>query len=206
MLLKLYDEKTNMRDVQKVVSILNDGGIVVIPTDTLYAFACSMEMKKAVDTMARLKGFSTKQARYSLLCQSISQLSEFVRPIDKDAFGLLKSTLPGPYTYIMDANNSVPRNYQNANKTIGMRVPDNNITRTIIEQLGCPLVSTSVRLINESQEKEYITDPELIHEAFGSQVDIIVDGGMGDDHPSTVVDLSGGNCELIRQGKGIWNQ
>lgn len=204
MILKLYENNPNMRDVRKVVSILQDGGVVVIPTDSLYAFACSMEHKKAVENIARLKGFSLKQAHYSMICHSISQLSLFVRPIDKDSFSILKDSLPGPYTYIMDANNAVPRNYQNANKTIGLRVPDNPITQVIVEQLGCPLIATSVKRANEEQEAEYLTDPELIHETFASLVDLVVDGGIGDDHPSTVVDLSNGQCELIRQGKGVW--
>ena len=137
-----------------------------------------------------------------MLCSSLSMASEFVRPMDKDTYTLLRECLPGPYTFIMDANNNVPRNYQNPNKTIGVRVPDNPILQAIVEEVGCPLIGTSVRTVDDDRETEYLTDPELIHEAFEGQVDIVVDGGIGEDEPSTVIDCSGGQMELIRQGKG----
>ena len=202
MLTKIYPDNPNRNDVNHVADVLQNGGIVVIPTDTLYAFACSMEFKKAVETIARLRGFSLKKARYSMLCASLSQLSEYVRPMDRDLFQLLKGCLPGPYTFVMDANNNVPRNYVNPNRTIGLRVPANPIANAIIEAVGCPLVATSVRTLDEERESEYLTDPELIHELFGHHVDLVVDGGIGDDSPSTVVDCSEGKLELIRQGKG----
>ena len=202
MLLKIYTDNPNHNDVNKVADVLRGGGIIVIPTDTLYAFACSMEFKKSVETIARLKGFSLKKAKYSMLCSSLSQVSEYVRPLDRDLFQLLKQCLPGPYTFVMDANNSVPRNYLNPNKTIGVRVPSHPIAQAIIEAVGCPLIGTSVRTLDEDRESEYLTDPELIHELFGRQVDLVVDGGIGEDEPSTVVDCSEGRMELIRQGKG----
>lgn len=202
MLLKIYENNPNYHDVNKVADVLNEGGIVIIPTDTLYAFVCSMEYKKSVETIARLKGFSLKQAKYSMLCSSLSQVSEYVRPMDRDTFALLKNSLPGPFTFIMDASNEVPRNYLNTNKTIGVRVPDNPICNAIIEAVGKPLISTSVRTLDEERESEYVTDPELIYELFAKHVDIVVDGGIGEDIPSTVVDCSGGNLEIIRQGKG----
>lgn len=203
MIVKIYNENPNIRDVRKVVGILQQGGIVVVPTDTLYAFVCSMEFKKSVESIAQLKGYKLKQAKYSMLCQSLSQLTEYVRPLDKDVFGILKQALPGPFTFILDANNNVPRNYQNANKTIGMRVPDNAILKSLIEELGCPLIGTSVKRVGEEVETEFLTDPELIHESFGHQVDAVVDGGIGDDEPSTLVDCSNGNFEILRQGKGF---
>lgn len=206
MIIKLYNDNPNVREVRRIADLLRQGAIAVVPTDTLYAFVCSMENKKGVEAIARLKGFSLKKARYSMLCASLSQLSEYVRPMDRETFGLLKSLLPGPYTFIMDANGEVPRNYQNANKTIGLRVPDNAILKAIVEELGCPLIGTSVKLENEDQEIEYLTTPELIHEAFVSQVDLVVDGGIGGEEPSTVVDLSGGEYVLVRQGKGEWQQ
>lgn len=202
MITKLYNVNPNPRDVRRVADLLLDGGIAVLPTDTLYAFACSMEHKRAVETIAQLKGFSLKKAKYSMLCSSLSMVSEFVRPMDRDTFALLKGSLPGPYTFIMDANSNVPRNYLNPNKTIGIRVPDNEILRAIVEAVGCPLIGTSVRRIGEEVETEYLTDPELIHETYGSRVDIVVDGGIGEDEPSTVVDCAGGNLEVIRYGKG----
>ena len=146
-----------------------------------------------------------KQAKYSLLCASLSQVSEYVRPLDKETFALLKSALPGPYTFILEASGNLPRNYQNANRTIGVRVPDNAILQAIIEEVGCPLVATSVRRIDEELEKEYLTDPELIHEMFGNRVDLVVDGGIGDDSPSTVVDCSGDAPVVLRYGKGEIN-
>lgn len=202
MVVKIYPDNPNSRDVNKVADCINNGGIVVIPTDTLYAFACSMQFKKSVETIAQLKGFSLKKARYSMLCADMSQLSSYVRPLDKDTFSLLKECLPGPYTFILDANNEVPRNYQNANKTIGMRVPDHPVAHAIVEAVGCPLMVTSVRRVDEEQDVEYLTDPELIHEAFGRRVDMVVDGGMGEDEPSTVVDCSEGKVEVLRYGKG----
>lgn len=185
-----------------VADVINDGGIVIIPTDTLYAFVCSMEFKKSVETIAKLKGFSLKQAKYSMLCSSLAQASEYLRPMDRDTFALLKSCLPGPYTFIMDASNEVPRNYLNSNKTIGIRVPDNAICNAIIEAVGKPLISTSVRTLDKERESEYVTDPELIHELFGKHVEMVVDGGIGEDEPSTVVDCSGGKMEVVREGKG----
>jgi tRNA threonylcarbamoyl adenosine modification protein (Sua5/YciO/YrdC/YwlC family) len=205
MLLKIYSDNPNYHDVDRVAKVLKSGGIIVIPTDTLYAFACSMEFKKSVETIARLKGFSLKKAKYSMLCDSLSQVSEYVRPLDRDLFLLLKESLPGPFTFIMDANGNVPRNYLNPNRTIGVRVPANPITQAIIEAAGCPLIGTSVRTLDEDRESEYLTDPELIHELFGRQVDMVVDGGIGDDAPSTVVDCSDGNVEVIRYGKGVIN-
>lgn len=205
MIVKIYNNNPNSREVRKVVGRLQQGGIAVIPTDTLYAFVCSIEFKKSVETIAQLKGFKLKQAKYSMLCSSISQLTEYVRPLDKDTFSILKQVLPGPFTFILDANNNVQRNYQNANKTIGIRVPDNNIVRSLIDELGCPLIGTSVKRIGEEVESEYLTDPELIHDSFGQQVDIVVDGGIGEDTPSTIVDCSNGNLEILRQGKGILN-
>ena len=202
MITKIYTENPNTRDIRRVVDLLQQGGIIIIPTDTLYAFACSMEFKRSVETIAQIKGFSLKKAHYSMLCSSLSMASEYVRPMDKDTFALLKECLPGPYTFIMDANGNVPRNFMNPNKTIGVRVPNNSILQSVVETLGCPLIGTSVRRIDKEQETEYLTDPELIHETFGNRVDLVIDGGMGQDEPSTVVDCSEGEITVIRYGKG----
>lgn len=202
MITKIYIDNPNPREVRRVADLLQEGGIIVVPTDTLYAFACSMEFKRSVETIAQLKGFSLKKAKYSMICSSLSMASEYVRPMDRDTFALLKECLPGPYTFIMDANGNVPRNYLNPNKTIGVRVPGNSIVQAIVEALGCPLIGTSVRRVDEEMETEYLTDPELIHEAFAGRVDLVVDGGIGEDIPSTVVDCSGGGIEVVRYGKG----
>lgn len=202
MITKIYTDSPNPREVRRVADLLREGGIVVMPTDTLYAFTCSMEFKRSVETIAQLKGFSLKKAKYSMLCSSLSMASEYVRPMDKDLFGLLRGCLPGPYTFIMDANTNVPRNYLNPNKTIGVRVPGNSILQAVVEAVGSPLIGTSVRRVDEEIESEYLTDPELINETWGNRVDLVVDGGLGEDIPSTVVNCSGGTVELIRRGKG----
>ena len=203
MIEKLYNDNPNPRDVRRIADALRDGEVVILPTDTLYAFACSMEHKAAVETIARLKGFKIKQAKYSMLCASLSQASEYYRAIDRETFALLKRCLPGPYTFIMEASGNVPRNYQNSNKTIGIRVPDNGIVRAVIEELGMPLIATSVRPIGEEDgEVENYTDPDLINDRFGSKVALVVDGGIADAEPSTVIDCSDG-IEVVRQGKGI---
>lgn len=202
MILKLYNENPNVRDVRKIADTLRDGGIVILPTDTLYCFACALDNKKGVEAIAQLKGFKLKQAKYAMLCESLSQASEYVRPMDRDLFALLKQSLPGPFTFIMEANGNVPRNYQNANKTIGIRVPENDITLAIIAETGMPLICTSVRPIDKEDEVENYTDPELIHDRFGNRVDLVVDGGIADSDPSTVVDCSDG-IEVVRQGKGV---
>ena len=202
MITKLYNDNPNVREVRRIADMLRDGGVAILPTDTLYAFACSMEHKRAVEEIAQLKGFKIKQAKYSMLCSSLSQASEYVRAMDRDTFALLKRCLPGPFTFIMEASGNVPRNYQNSNKTIGIRVPDNEILRAIIEEVGAPLIATSVRPIGEEDEVENYTDPELIHDRFGGRVAVVVDGGIADAEPSTVIDCSDG-IELVRQGKGI---
>ena len=201
MITKLYNDNPNVREVRRVADTLRDGGVVILPTDTLYAFACAMDNKHGVEEIAQLKGFKLKQAKYAMLCSSLSQASEYVRAMDRDTFALLKQCLPGPFTFIMEASGAVPRNYQNSNKTIGIRVPDNGILRAIVEELGMPLIATSVRPIGEDDEVENYTDPELIHDRFGSRVALVVDGDIADPTPSTVIDCSDG-IELVRQGKG----
>lgn len=201
MITKIYTDNPNPREVRRVADLLLQGGIVVLPTDTLYAFACSMEFKRSVEAIAQLKGFTLKKAKYSMLCSSLSMASEYVRPMDKDLFSLMKGCLPGPYTFIMDANNDVPRNYLNPNKTIGVRVPNNSILQAVVETVGSPLIGTSVRRVGEEVETEYLTDPELIHETWGHRVDLVVDGGMGEDEPSTVLNCAGGEIEIMRRGK-----
>ncbi len=203
MLIKIYDENPNVREVRRVADALRAGEVVVLPTDTLYTFACSMDHKRAVEQIAQLKGFRVKQAKYSMLCSSLSMASEYVRAMERDVFALLKRSLPGPFTFIMEASGAVPRGYQNANHTIGIRVPDSGVVRAVIEELGAPLIGTSVRpLDDEGDEPENYTDPELIHDRFGSRVWAVVDGGMADAEPSTVVDCSDG-VKVVRQGKGI---
>ena len=201
MLIKLYNGNPNVREVRRIADALRDGEVVILPTDTLYAFACSMDHKRAVEEIALLKGFKLKQAKYSMLCADLSMASEYVRAMDRDTFALLKRSLPGPFTFIMEASGAVPRNYQNQNHTIGIRVPQCDIARAIVEEVGSPLICTSVRPLGEDDEPENYTDPELIHDRFGQRVWAVVDSGIADPDPSTVVDCSDG-IELVRQGKG----
>lgn len=201
MLIKLYNGNPNVREVRRIADALRDGEVVILPTDTLYAFACSMDHKRAVEEIAQLKGFKVKQAKYSMLCSNLSMASEYVRAMDRDTFALLKRALPGPFTFIMEASGAVPRNYQNQNHSIGIRVPQCDIARAIVEEVGSPLICTSVRPLGEDDEPENYTDPELIHDRFGHRVWAVVDGGIADPDPSTVVDCTDG-IELVRQGKG----
>lgn len=201
MLTKLYNDNPNPREVRRLGDMLRDGKVIIVPTDTLYAFACAMDQKQAIEAIAQLKGFRAKQAKYSILCGSLSQASEYYRAIGRDTFALLKQCLPGPYTFIMEASGSVPRVLQNSGRTIGIRVPESGIVGAIVEEIGMPLVCTSVRPIDADDEVEYYTDPELIHERFGTRVAAVVDGGVAGPEPSTVVDCTDG-VEVVRQGKG----
>lgn len=203
MIAKLYEDNPNPRDIRRIADILHNGEVVVLPTGTLYAFACGMDHKQAVENIARLKGFKIKQAKYSMLCASLSMASEYYRAIDRETFSVLKSCLPGPFTFIMEASGNVPRSYQNANHTIGIRVPESLIARSVIEEYGIPLIATSVRPIGEEDgEPENYTDPDLIHDRFGNRVATVVDAGLADPSPSTVVDCSDG-ISVVRQGKGV---
>ena len=200
MLLKIHPETPSDRAIKTVVECLSDGGVIIFPTDTIYALGCDMFMSRAVDRVARIKGIKKEKANFSFLCYDLSHLSDFTKPLSNDVFKLMKSTLPGPFTFILDANNSVPKMLHRKKKTVGIRVPDNNITREIIRLLGNPLMSTSVH--DEDEVIEYTTDPELIYEKYGDQVDIVIDGGYGDNEPSTIIDCTGDEIVVVREGKG----
>lgn len=199
-LIKIYDENPQPRQMQSVVSVLQSGGLVVIPTDTVYAIAADSSNQKAVDKMARLKGKQLKNAEFSFLFDDLSQLSKYTKQFDTSTYKLLKRALPGPYTFILEANNSLGKLFGNKKKTVGIRVPNNNIARQICAQLGGPLVVTSLHIPDDILE--YPTDPELIYEDNQNLVDIVIDGGMGGLIASTVVDLTSGVPEIIREGAG----
>ena len=200
MLLKIHPETPSSRQVQKVVECLANDGIIIFPTDTIYALGCSINSPKAIDKVARLKGVKKEKANFSCLFYDLSQLSEYTLPIDNEVFKLMRRTLPGPFTYILKANNSVPKIFHNKKKTLGIRIPQNNIVSEIIKELGHPLMSTSLH--DEDQILEYATDPELIYEKYKDRVDIVIDGGFGDNQPSTVIDCTGDEILMIREGKG----
>jgi len=201
MLLKIYEDNPSEKQISTVKECLEDGGVIIFPTDTIYALGCDIFKGKAIDRIAQIKGVKKEKANFSFLCHDLSQLSDYTKPITNDVFKLMKRTLPGPFTYILEANNNVPKILHRKKKTVGIRIPNNEITREIIRMLGNPIMSTSVH--DDDEIIEYTTDPELIYEKYGNMVDIVIDGGYGDNEPSTIIDCSGDDIEIIRQGKGI---
>ncbi|AXT50059.1 threonylcarbamoyl-AMP synthase [Aquimarina sp. BL5] len=198
-LIKIYNENPNPREVQKVVDCLRNGGLVIYPTDTVYGLGCDITNNRALERVAHIKGVKLAKANFSFICSDLSNLSDYVKQIDNSTFKLLKRTLPGPYTFILPGSNNLPTVFKKK-KTVGIRVPDNNICKSIVENLGNPVVSTSI--YDEDEVIEYTTDPELILEKWDNLVDIVIDGGYGDNMASTVIDLTSGEPVLIREGKG----
>lgn len=201
MIVKLYNENPNPREIEKVVSVLRDGGIVIYPTDTLYGMGCNALNVRAVEKICDLKGINPQKSNLSIICNDLSIISEYAK-VSTPVFKLMKRNLPGPFTFILPTTSSLPKIYKNK-KTVGIRVPDNNIVREIVAQLGNPVLSTSVK--DDNDEMEYTTDPELIHEKWGEIADIVIDGGFGGVEPSTVVDCTSDEPEITRQGKGVLN-
>lgn len=199
MLVKLYEENPNQRIIDQVVEVLRNGGIVIYPTDTLYAFGCDALNVRAVEKIYALKGVDPQRNNLSIICYDLSDISEYAK-VNTATFKLMRKNLPGPFTFILNTTSTLPRIYKNK-KTVGIRVPDNNIIRELVLQLGNPILTTTVR-DKEDEILEYATDPELIHEKWGEVVDIVIDGGYGGLEPSTVVDCTGDLAEIIRQGKG----
>jgi tRNA threonylcarbamoyl adenosine modification protein (Sua5/YciO/YrdC/YwlC family) len=201
MLIKIYPQNPNEKHLSPVIECLNNSGIVIYPTDTVYGLGCNIYKPKAIERIARMKGISMEKANFSFICYDLSNLSEYCKPIPNNIYRLMRKALPGPFTFILEANNNVPKIFHSKKKTIGIRVPDNNIVREMVRLLGNPIMSTSIH--DDDVIVEYTTDPELIHENFIKLVDIVVDGGYGDNEASTVVDCTSGEAVLVRQGKGI---
>lgn len=199
-LLQIHPENPQPRLIQKVLNVLQDGGVIVYPTDTVYAFGCDLHQSRALDRVARLKGLKKEKADFSIIFYDLSHLADYTRQVDTPTYKMLKKALPGPYTFILTANNTVPKLFKNKKRTIGIRIPDNHIPRTLVEQLGHPIIASSVH--DDDEILEYTTDPELILEKYGHAVDLVIDGGMGELTPSTVIDATGPDPVLIRQGKG----
>lgn len=197
--IKIYDDKPNEAAVKKVVEVLKNGGLIIYPTDTVYGLGCDITNTRALEKVAKIKGIKLEKANLSFICYDLSHISDYVKQIDTTTFKLLKRALPGPYTFILPGNNDLPKVFKNK-KTVGIRVPDNNIIRAIVKELGNPIISTSI--YDEDEVLEYSTDPELIFEKWQNQVDLVIDGGYGDNTPSTIIDLSGYEPEVIREGKG----
>lgn len=200
MLLSIHPTNPDQRNLDKVVACLKKGGIIIYPTDTVYSMACDLNNRKAVEKMAQLKGIKIEKANFSLICYDLSHISDFTVQFSNGVYKLMKRALPGAYTFILNANNSVPKLFKSKKKTIGIRVPDNNIAREIVHLLGNPLISTSVH--EEDEIVEYITNPELIHEKYGSMVDLVIDGGYGKNEASTVIDCTQNDPIIVREGLG----
>ncbi len=200
MLLKIYPENPNPKAIQRVVECLQNGGVVIYPTDTIYGIGCDIFKQKSVERITQILGDGKKKTAMTFICQDLSHLSDYTKPIPNNVFKVMKKVLPGPFTFILEANSNVPKLLQSNKKTVGIRVPDNNIIREIVEQLGHPILSTSVK--DDDEIVEYTTDPELIHDKYGHLVDIVIDGGYGDNVPSTVVNCVDGEIEVLREGKG----
>ena len=198
-LLKMYNENTNPKAISEVVEVLRGGGLIIYPTDTVYGLGCDITKTKALEQVARYKNVKLEKANLSFICSDLSNLSTYVRQIETPVYKLLKRALPGPYTFVLKGNNNLPKAFKKK-KTVGIRVPDNNIIRSIVAELGNPIVSTSI--YDEDEVIEYTTDPELIFEKWGDKVDLVIDGGYGGNAPSTIVDVSGDEYTVIRQGKG----
>mgnify|MGYP001225636649 FL=1 len=197
--IKIYEDKPSEAAIKKVVDVLRDGGLVIYPTDTVYGLGCDITNSRALERIAKIKGIKLEKANFSFICHDLSNLSDYVRQIDTSTFKILKRTLPGPYTFILPGNNDLPKEFRKK-KTVGIRVPDNRIALEIVKLLGNPIVSTSIH--DDDEVLEYSTDPELIFEKWQNKVDLVIDGGYGDNVGSTIIDLSGYEPVVVREGKG----
>lgn len=197
--IKIYPENPNPRAIQQVVDVLKKGGLVIYPTDTVYGLGCDITNMKALERIAQIKGVKLEKSNLSFICEDLSNLSDYVKQIDNSTFKILKRALPGPYTFILPGSKNLPNPFKKR-KTVGIRVPDNSITLAIVNALGNPLVSTSIR--DDDDIVEYTTDPELILEKWDNLVDLVIDGGYGGNEGSTIIDLSEGEPLVVREGKG----
>jgi tRNA threonylcarbamoyl adenosine modification protein (Sua5/YciO/YrdC/YwlC family) len=200
MLIKIYPENPNEKAIEQVVDVLRKGGLIIYPTDTVYGLGCDITNHKAIEAVAKIRNIKPEKANFSFICYDLSHISDYIKPIDNTTFRVLKKALPGPFTFIFNASHAVPKLLSSNKKTVGIRVPDNNIAREIVKVLGNPILSTSIH--DEDDIIEYSTDPELIYEKYQDLVNIVIDGGYGENIPSTVVDCTSGEFEVIREGKG----
>lgn len=204
MLLKIHPENPNPRNVNKIIECLENGGVIIYPTDTIYGIGCDIFNQKAVEKIAKIKGVDVKKHNFSFICADLSELSKYTKPINRNIYRLMKRALPGAFTFILNANNHVPKLFKNKKKTVGIRVPKHNVPRLIVELLGRPILSTSI-LIDEGKP-EFSTNSEYIHLKYQNMVDCIIDSGNGGLEPSTVVDCTNQELEIIRKGKGDLEQ
>jgi tRNA threonylcarbamoyl adenosine modification protein (Sua5/YciO/YrdC/YwlC family) len=200
MLLKIHPENPSARNIQKVVECLSNGGVIIYPTDTVYGLACDIYKPRAVERIAQIKGTKKEKANFTFVFTDLSQLSDFTKPLSNEVFRLMRNSLPGPFTFILDANSNVPKLFQSKKKTVGIRIPENNIALEIVKELGNPIMTTSIH--DDDSIIEYTTDAEMIFDKYKNIVDIVVDGGPGDNKPSTIIDCTGDEPLIIREGKG----
>ncbi len=198
MFVKIYDKNPDLKKIEQITELLKNGSLVIVPTDSVYGIACDINNRKAVEKLAALKGIKLKDANFSFIFDDLSSVSEYTKPMNNHIFKVIKKNLPGPFTFILDANNNIPNFFRKSKKTIGVRIPDNNIVRTIVKTLGNPILTTSVH--DDSEEKEYMTDPSLIHEKYRNIADAVIDGGYGKIEASTVANCTGDIIEIIREG------
>lgn len=201
MLIRIYKENPNPKHIRQIVDLLEDGAIIIYPTDTVYAMGCDINATKSIEKIARFKGLNPKNPELSLIFHDMSQLSEYTIIRDNTIFKLLKRNLPGPFTFIVQANNQIPKMFKNKKKTVGIRIPDNSIVLELVKELGRPIITASIH--DQDEVIEYTTDPELIYEKFSEFADAVIDGGFGNNEASTIVDCTGEEIEIVRQGLGV---
>ena len=204
MLIEINPNNIDNRIIQQAVDVLKKGGLLIFPTDTVYAIGCDLNNKKALNALASFKGLKLKKARFSIICHDLSQIADYVKHIERPTYKLLNKSFPGPFTFILTATNEIPRRFDTNRKEIGIRIPDNAITLEIVRALGNPIATTSLH-DSEDEIKDYFIDPYVIYERFDEQVDLIIDGGHGRLDVSTIVNCTGNNAEVVRQGIGIIN-
>ena len=200
MLIEIHQETPELRKVTQAVDILRRDGVLIIPTDSVYSFACALGSSKGLEKMARLRDLSPTEANFSMICSDLSQMSQYTAPLPQPTFKLMKRALPGPFTFILSAGVKIPRIFRKSKKEVGIRIPDHAIPKALIDELGKPLVVSSVH--HDDEAIEYMTDPGLVHEKYGHQVDAVVSGGLGHLEASTVIDCTSGDAEVIREGRG----
>lgn len=203
MYLSIHPNNPEERKIEQVVKILKDGGVIIYPTDTVYGIGCDIRNQSAIEKVCKIRGLKPEKAALSIMCKDISQISEYTQQIDNPYFKLLKKNLPGPFTFILNSNNSVPKMFKNKKRTIGIRIPDNKIILELIDHLGAPILTTSLK--SDDEILEYFTNPSEIFEDFENQVDLVIDGGIGKNVPSTIVDLTQSEPKIIRKGAGEFN-
>ena len=201
MLLQIHPKNPNPRHIKIILECLNDDGVIIFPTDTIYGIGCSINSSKAFERIAQIKGVRKEKANFSFIFHDLSMLSQFTKPISNDLYKLMKRNLPGPFTFIVEANNNIPKLFQSKKKTIGIRIPEQPIITNIVRELGSPIMTTSI--LDEDEISGFLTDPEEIYDRYKDRVDLILDGGYGDNQESTIVDCTDNEIVVLRQGKGV---